>query len=240
MKFVWNESDARIGYYSCELIDDDGSELQKIFFIDNTNCWNKENDALNGFKRAYSFEVPYCDGDTTCEGFDYDKEYRSRPGGGYQGVCTHTVEDVKRWCEEYLAKKYIDHYKEMLAELDTAKRRAECLKNMGYGNDKENKTSDNQEKRFWETDMELRFGNDSFSAPAADLMKLPVGTAFHVVNGEWDGEIVEKDGKKAIHVFETDNVITINETNRYGLALSNVVLPQEQENSKEEEDERDL
>lgn len=146
MKFVWNNEDADIGYYECALLDDDGSKLNDISFKDYTNEWVQQDDKECDYKRPYSFEVNYCRGYSMREGFDYDEEYRSRPGGGYQGVCTHTIEDIKHWCEEYLAQKYIDIYKEMLAELDTAKRRAECLKNMGYGNDKENKRHDERKQ----------------------------------------------------------------------------------------------
>ena len=134
MEFVWNDRDADIGRYKCTLLDDDGSKLDDIIFKDYTNEWVKQNDKENGYKRPYSFEVNYCCGSS--RGFDYDERYRSRPGGGYQGVSTHTVDDIKRWCEEYLAKKYIGAYEEMLSRLDTAKRRAERLRNMGFGTDR--------------------------------------------------------------------------------------------------------
>ena len=136
MKFVWNNEDADIGYYECTLLDDDGSNINDISFKDYTNEWVQQNDKKCDYKRPYSFEVNYCRGYSMREGFDYDEEYRSRLGGGYQGISTHTVDDIKRWCEEYLAQKYIDVYEEMLSRLDTAKRRAECLKDMGYGADR--------------------------------------------------------------------------------------------------------
>jgi hypothetical protein len=132
MEFVWNDRDADIGTYECALFDDDGSKLDEITFKDYTNAWVKQNDKEYGYKRPYSFEVN-CG---SSRGFDHDEGYRSKPGGGYQGVSTHTVDDIKRWCEEYLAQKYIDVYEEMLSRFNTAKRRAECLKNMGYGADR--------------------------------------------------------------------------------------------------------
>lgn len=89
--------------------------------------------------------------------------------------------------------------------------------------------AEKKEKPFWETDQELRWG-EVFSGPAADLMKLPVGTVFQVRNGLWDGMIDEKDGQKGVWVFGIDKYVPINETNRYGLVLENVILPKEREN----------
>lgn len=146
MKFVWNNKDANIGHYECTLLDDDGSNINDISFKDYTNKWVQQNDKECEYKRPYSFEVNYCHGYSMHEGFDYDEEYRNRPSGGYQGISTHTVDDIKRWCEEYLAQKYIDGYEEILSRLNTAKRRAECLKNMGYGADKEEKEDIEEER----------------------------------------------------------------------------------------------
>ena len=98
--------------------------------------------------------------------------------------------------------------------------------------------AEKKEKPFWETDQELRWG-EVFSGMAADLMKLPVGTVFHVENGNWDGVIDEKDGQKVVGVFQTDKDIPINETNRYGLVLGNVILPKEKENGDGKDDAAD-
>lgn len=95
--------------------------------------------------------------------------------------------------------------------------------------------AEKKEKPFWETDQELRWG-EVFSGMAADLMKLPVGTVFHVQNGDWDGVIDEKDGQKVVGVFQTDKYIPINETNRYGLILEKVILPKERENESKKDD----
>ena len=95
--------------------------------------------------------------------------------------------------------------------------------------------AEKKEKPFCETDRELRWG-EVFSGMAADLMKLPVGTVFQVQNGFWDGEIDEKDGQKVVLVFQTDKYIPINETNRYGLVLGNVILPKERENDGGKDD----
>ncbi len=133
MEFVWNDQDADIGIYECALLDDDGSKLDDTIFKDYTNEWVQQNDKKCSHKRPYSFEVNYCRGYSMHKGFDYDEGYLSRPGGGYQGISTHTVDDIKRWCEEYLAQKCIDVYEEMLSKFNAAKRRAECLKNMGFG-----------------------------------------------------------------------------------------------------------
>lgn len=65
-------------------------------------------------------------------------------------------------------------------------------------------TVNSSNKEFWVTNKEVPgYGY------AADLSKLPIGTAFHVVNGAWDGEIVEYNGQKAVLVtndFHSGNV----------------------------------
>ena len=51
---------------------------------------------------------------------------------GYVGKPRHTIDDIKRWCENYLASMYIHEYESVQARFDTIKERAEQLKKMGY------------------------------------------------------------------------------------------------------------
>lgn len=140
MEFVWNDSDADIGHYSCSLFDDDGKKLDDIHFTDYTNEWQQKDSRENHYLRPYSFKVSYCCGFSMNEGFDYDDEYNNRNVlGGYNGTCTHAVEDIKRWCEEYLAGMYIEGYASMLKELNDAKRRSEWFLEHGYTGIKEEK-----------------------------------------------------------------------------------------------------
>ena len=132
MNFVWDDSNADIGYYRCKFLDED-VVIDEISFGDYTNEWQINNDKENGYKRPYSFEVSWCRGWSMREGFDYDKEYRSRESGGYQGNCTHTVEDIKRWCEEWIAQEHINSYTEMLSQLKAAEKRHDWFIENGYG-----------------------------------------------------------------------------------------------------------
>lgn len=52
-------------------------------------------------------------------------------------------------------------------------------------------------KDFWTTDIKCE-GYGYY----ADLTKLPIGTTFHVFNGNWYGAIVDHNGEKAIMVQE--------------------------------------
>ena len=127
MEFKW-EDDPRIGYYRCSLLDDGGKEMSDIYFWDYTSEFHKKDDTKNGYERPYAFMAGYCHGWSMDHGFDYDDQYdkhydeTGRIIGGYQGVCTHTVEDVKHWCEEFLASLYIIDFNE---ELEKLKKRAE-------------------------------------------------------------------------------------------------------------------
>ncbi len=125
MRFEWDDSSSNIGHYECNLYDDD-KRISEISFTDYTCEWRRKYDEENRFTRPYSFEVPWN------KGFDYDEEYDKhwdedylketgwhRAKGGYQGKCTHTVDDIKRWCENWLAQRYLRSYYNTLAELKT-------------------------------------------------------------------------------------------------------------------------
>lgn len=56
----------------------------------------------------------------------------------------------------------------------------------------------------------------------ADIYKLPLGTKFTVNNGGWDGEIIEVDGKKCMHIIDTGKKIELEEDYDYALVISDV------------------
>lgn len=132
MNFVWDDSNADIVYYSCKFLDEDVI-INEISFENYTNKWRFNNDKENGYQRSYSFIVHWCSGWSMRKGFDYDKEYINRESGGYQGNCTHTVEDIKRWCEEWIAQEYINSYTEMLSQFKVAEKRHDWFIENGYG-----------------------------------------------------------------------------------------------------------
>lgn len=53
-----------------------------------------------------------------------------------------------------------------------------------------------------------------------DIYMLPVGTEFTVENGIWDGKIVEKDGKKYMHVISTDRFVKLTPDLDCGLVIT--------------------
>lgn len=138
MKFIWDDTYAEIGIYNCKLIDGD-YVLENIEVIDYTNMCQQ-----GSCFYPYSFKVNVYYGASKeaiqmQKGFDYDSAYRNHidENGnrmyGYNGVCTHTIEDVKRFCENYLAERYIDSYNSMLSNFNDAKRRASWFVENGYG-----------------------------------------------------------------------------------------------------------
>ncbi|MGG1263754.1 hypothetical protein [Brevibacillus laterosporus] len=44
-----------------------------------------------------------------------------------------------------------------------------------------------------------------------NLFHLPVGTKFYVLNGAWDGQIIEEDGIKKLLVADTGKKIELTE-----------------------------
>jgi len=51
-----------------------------------------------------------------------------------------------------------------------------------------------------------------------DIYLLPVGTKFHVINGMWDGEIIEENSKKMMWI-EKDVKVELKEDMDYGLVI---------------------
>ena len=141
LRFEWEDED--YGFHKCRLYDGK-KEIDNICFWDYTSEFHQRDDRENGYTRPYSFEVSWCCGWSMRHGFDYDEDYakhydekclpvRHIAKGGYQGNCTHTVDDIKNWCEEWLAQGYIEHYENILNELDEAKRRADWFRSKKYG-----------------------------------------------------------------------------------------------------------
>ena len=122
MRFEWR--DENYGFHECSLYDGK-KEIDDICFWDYTSDFHQKHDRENGYERPYSFVVSWCKGWSMEEGFDYDDDYKNHfdekylpdrhiPAGGYQGKCTHTVDDIKNWCEEWLAQRYINHYQKKI------------------------------------------------------------------------------------------------------------------------------
>ena len=141
MKFVWNDL-AEIGVYELSLIDND-NVIEKIYFNDYSAPNMIEDDIRDRNFRRYSFEIRYCNnGCSFYKGFDEDVNFNNHYHGngkvkfGFNGNCQHTVNDIKRYCEEYLASLYIIDYeakkKEMLETLEEMKRKSDELIFMSY------------------------------------------------------------------------------------------------------------
>lgn len=100
----WDDSKAEDGYYTGHLYN--GDEIIRTISIKDNRCapLNHKPTSQRGRDDAFSFFVTWENGEHGIhyKGFDYDPTYMGHKLGGYQGTCTHTVDDIKRWCEEYL------------------------------------------------------------------------------------------------------------------------------------------
>lgn len=124
MRIKWDDKDAEIGVHEMELELDDGS-TRSITVWDYTCPYEKRciaEDRSYARNHPYAFEVSYCHGYSMHEGFDD----------------SHTLEDVKIWAEDYLLNGIIEHYNDMLANLETAKRQAEWAEE--YKKERDKKT----------------------------------------------------------------------------------------------------
>lgn len=140
--FEWNKN-ADIGHYDCTVYEVEGESRKKIdsiFVQDYTNEWQQQNAKENRYFRQYAFEVHWCNGWSMHTGFGSDENYKNHRDEngkivfGYSGTCKKTLKDVMRWCEEWLAQRYIAGYEDILARLEEMKNRSEALKEQGYGN----------------------------------------------------------------------------------------------------------
>ena len=68
------------------------------------------------------------------KGFDQTQD---RDQFGYVGTPRHSVEDIKRWCENYIASIYIREYDAVRLNFDTIKERADQLTKLGYTSDED-------------------------------------------------------------------------------------------------------
>ena len=123
MKLEW-ENEEDIGYYECTVTDNDGYE-QRISFWDYTYEYQSNRKATDATFCRYhpeAYEVSYCHGYAMHETFDDSR----------------TLEWVKIWCEDYLLDKYINHYNNIIANLERIKSEAEWA--IQFKNDRLNNT----------------------------------------------------------------------------------------------------
>lgn len=136
MRLEWDDSSALIGRYECTLYDDNNEELQKISIKDFTNKVVYESDVRNQWHRHSAYEIYWCNGWSMREYFGHDeiayREDHFLNRYGYNGHSNVTLEDVKKYCEEWLVHFYIMDYEKALQELQAKKEISDRLKAMGY------------------------------------------------------------------------------------------------------------
>ena len=123
MKLEW-ENDEDIGHYECTLTDDYGC-YENIYIWDYTCEYQrkrKAEDTIYNRHHPEAFEVGYCKGYSMHETFND----------------SHTLADVKIWCENYLLDKYINHYNYIVDNLEKIKNEAEWA--IQFKNDRLNNT----------------------------------------------------------------------------------------------------
>ena len=128
MKFIWEDTEI-IGFYECKLISNSEAEIESICFWDYSNEYQIKEAINNHWKRPYCYKVQYCNGYCMERGFDKTEDNTKY---GYNGTKEHTVEDIKKWCENYIASLYINCYNNILARLEEAKKQAEWFIENGY------------------------------------------------------------------------------------------------------------
>lgn len=142
-KLIEYEKKNGISRYECYLYDDSGKKLQEIYFYDYSTKGEVEQAEKNKWRRPYAYKVDYCCGYSMSKGFDKDPDYCNH--FGWHGIKKHTVDDIKQWCENYLAKKYIIDYEKELAKLQIRKEQSDWFVSHGYGDIEEKDCSSMKE-----------------------------------------------------------------------------------------------
>ena len=135
MEFIWRD-DPDIGYYEGILIDDNDKEINQISIWDYTCPFRLAEAERGNYQDRYAYTVSSCCGSGLDKGFDRD-ESPKRGWGGYRGTPSHTVEDIKRWCENWVAGQYLKKYYETIRDLPNLKAKAEWFESRGYTYTKE-------------------------------------------------------------------------------------------------------
>lgn len=135
-ELIQYEKENGISRYECHLYDDDNKEIQEIYFHDYSTKGEVEKAKKNHWVREFAYMVSYCYGYSMSKGFDPGiplSERTDEDYWGWKGTKEHTVEDIKRWCEEYLAQQYIINYEKELEKLQERKRLSDWFVEHGYG-----------------------------------------------------------------------------------------------------------
>lgn len=127
LKFIW-EDDERVGYYQCQLVDDTNNKVFRIVFQDNTCPFCITRDKRHKLRREFAYEISSYSG-LNKKGIDRTEDDNSFE---YVGKPKHSIDDIKRYCENYLAAQIINEYYDLQKQINFIKNSAEELLKMGY------------------------------------------------------------------------------------------------------------
>ena len=130
--FNWTD-DVEEGKYTC-IMYEDNVPLHTIEFTDYSTPVRVKFDKRHRIKRACAYIVIYRPVDINTKGIykSLDANNTDSTSNGYTATPIHTIPEIKRWCENYLAAIYIRKYEDVLREIATLKNRAEELMSKGY------------------------------------------------------------------------------------------------------------
>ena len=130
--FNWVD-DVEEGKYICTMFEDN-TPLHTIQFTDYSNPTRIELDKRHHIKRACAYLVFYQPGNNSSKGIykGIDANNTDSTSNGYTATPIHSIPEIKRWCENYLAAIYIRKYEDVIREMQTLKNRAEELMLLGY------------------------------------------------------------------------------------------------------------
>jgi len=132
ISFNWID-DNEEGKYVCTMYEGN-TPIQTIEFTDYSNPTRIKYDKRHRIKRACAYIVLYRPADLNTKGIykTLDANNTDSTSNGYSATSIHSIPEIKRWCENYLAAIYIRKYEDVIREMQTLKNRAEELMLLGY------------------------------------------------------------------------------------------------------------
>ena len=132
LRFSWLDADECRSAYKGFLMEGD-SKIQSVYIMDYTTEDRQHMDEVMREQRTHAYRVDFgkYDFSNIYKTFYFD-ETEDSTQFKYVGTPKHTIDDIKRWCEAYIASCYIKEYESRKKQYEIAKERADQFLAKGF------------------------------------------------------------------------------------------------------------
>ncbi len=132
LRFAWLDADECRSAYKGFLIEG-ANKIQSVYIMDYTTEYSQHIAEFLHEYRTHAYRVDFgkYDFSNIHKTFYFD-ETEDPTQFKYVGTPKHTVDDIKKWCEAYIASCYIKEYESRKKQYEIAKERADQFLAMGF------------------------------------------------------------------------------------------------------------